>query len=125
MVHVLIHRTHTRARGECLALSVTRCVLLQLLDVPVLLPQDGNLVPEQHRVQSHLGVHQRHEPKPAAEDVHAGLPLGEMVRVGPPRHLGALGLQKQTREESICVISPTTTLSCPERFVTLLQHVIC
>lgn len=82
----------------------TACVLSQLLDVPVFLPQDGNLVPEQHGVQSHLGVHQGHEPKPAAEDVHAGLPLGEVVRVGPPRHLGALGLQKQTREEPIGII---------------------
>lgn len=68
--------------------------LSQLLDVPVLLPQDGNLVSEQHGVQSHLGVQQRHEAKPAAEDVHAGLPLGEVVRVGPPRHLGALGCTK-------------------------------
>lgn len=89
---------HARACG------MSQPVLSQLLDVPVLLPQDGDLVPEEHRVQSHLGVHQRHEPKPAAEDVHAGLPLGEVVRVGPPRHLGALGLQRHTREESTGVI---------------------
>lgn len=99
-------------------------VLSQLLDVPVLLPQDGNLVPEQHGVQSHPGVQQRHEAKPAAEDVHAGLPLGEVVRVGPPGHLGALGWQKQTRGESISrhpVISLTTTLCCPEGFATLVM----
>lgn len=76
------------------------CVLSQLLDVPVLLPQDGHLVPEQHRVQSHLGVDQGHEAQPATEDVHAGLSLGEVVRVGPPRNLGALGLEKQTGELS-------------------------
>lgn len=65
----------------------------QPLNVPVFLSQDGNLVPEQHRVQPHLGVHQRHETKPVTEGVHAGLALGEVVRVGPPRCLGALGLE--------------------------------
>jgi len=72
------------------------CILAQSqpLDVPVFLPQDGNLVPEQHGVQPHLGVHQGHEAQPAAEGIHAALSLGEVVRVGPPRGLGALGLEK-------------------------------
>lgn len=63
------------------------CILVhsQPLNVPVFLPQDGNLVPEQHRVQPHLGVHQRHETQPVTEGVHAGLSLGEVVGVGPPR----------------------------------------
>lgn len=88
--------THTDVKCPVLA-AILVCFLSQLLDVPVLLPQDGNLVPEQHRVQSHLGVHQRHETKPAAKDVHAGLPLGEVVRVGPARNFGALVLEKQKR----------------------------
>lgn len=73
------------------------CLLVhsELLDVPVFFPQNGNLVPEQHRVQPHLGVHQRHETQPVTEDVHAGLSLGKMVGVGPPRCLGTLGLEGQ------------------------------
>lgn len=63
----------------------------QPLNVPVLLPQDGNLIPEKHRVQPHLRVQQGHEAQPAAESVHAGLALSEVVRVGPLRRLGALG----------------------------------
>lgn len=41
------------------ALQPLLCVLVcsQPLNVPVLLPQDGNLVSEQHWVQPHLGVH--------------------------------------------------------------------
>lgn len=63
------------------------CILVrsQPLNVPVFLPQDGNLVPEQHRVQPHLGVHQWHETQPVTEGVHAGLSLSEVVWVGPPR----------------------------------------
>lgn len=78
------------------------CLLVhsELLDVPVFFPQDGNLVPEQHRVQPHLGVHQRHETQPVTEDVHAGLSLGKMVGVGPPRCLGTLGLEGEIDIES-------------------------
>lgn len=60
------------------------------LDVPVFLAEDGDLVFEQDRVQSHLGVHQGHAAKPAGELVHAGLPLGKVVRVGPTRRPGRL-----------------------------------
>lgn len=69
----------------------------QPLDVPVFLPQDGNLVPEQHGVQSHLGMHQGHETQPATEGIHAGLSLGKVVWVGPPRRLGALGTKTQRK----------------------------
>ncbi|MED6267566.1 hypothetical protein CHARACLAT_013597 [Characodon lateralis] len=65
-------------------------VLSEPLDVPIFFAEDGDLVLEKHRVQSHLGVDKRHGAKPAGELVHAGLPLGEMVRVGPagrPRRL--------------------------------------
>lgn len=65
-------------------------VLSEPLDVPVFLAQDGDLVLEQDRVQSHLGVDQRHGAKPADELVHAGLPLGKVVWIGPagsPRRL--------------------------------------
>lgn len=58
-------------------------VLSEPLDVPVFLTQDGDLVLEQDGVQPHLGVHQRHAAKPAGELVHAGLPLGEVVRISP------------------------------------------
>ena len=79
--------------------SVSSCprvlVSSQPLDVSVFLPQDGNLVPEQHGVQPHLGVHQGHEAQPVAEGVHAGLPLGEVVGVGPARRLGALRLEEK------------------------------
>lgn len=92
-------RTHTRVALLSLSLPASDlvCILVhsQLLNVPVFLPQDGNLVPEQHRVQPHLGVHQGHETQPATEGIHAGLTLGEVVWVGPPRRLGALGLEKQ------------------------------
>lgn len=60
------------------------------LDVSVFLPQDGDLVFEEHGVQPHLRVDQRHVAKPAGKRVHAALPLGEVVRVGPtgsPRRL--------------------------------------
>lgn len=60
-------------------------VLSEPLDVPVFLAQNGDLVLEQDGVQSHLGVDQRHGAKPAGELVHAGLPLGEVVRIGPAR----------------------------------------
>ncbi|MEQ2180794.1 hypothetical protein GOODEAATRI_005001 [Goodea atripinnis] len=65
-------------------------VLSEPLDVPIFFAEDGDLVLEKHRVQSHLGVDKRHGTKPAGKLVHAGLPLGEMVRVGPagrPRRL--------------------------------------
>lgn len=67
----------------------------QPLDVPIFLPQDGHLVPEQHRVQPHLGVHQGHEAQPLTEGIHAGLPLSEVVGVGPPRRPGALLVWRQ------------------------------
>lgn len=57
--------------------------LSELLNVSVLFPQDGHLVPEQHGVEPHLGANQGHVAQPAAKDVHAGLPLGEMVWVSP------------------------------------------
>lgn len=81
-------QTHTtQVSSVCMSL----CVLgSQPLDVPVLLPQNGDLVLEQHRVQSHLGVQQGHEPKPAAERVHTRLSLGKVVRVGPPGRLRTL-----------------------------------
>lgn len=60
------------------------------LDVPVLLPQDRHLVLEEHGVQPHLRVCERHEPQPAGERVHAGLSLGKVVRVCPAGHLGPL-----------------------------------
>lgn len=60
-------------------------VLSEPLDVPVFLAEDGDLVLEEDGVQSHLGVDQRHGAKPAGELVHAGLPLGEVVRIGPAR----------------------------------------
>lgn len=90
---------NTRTRRHTFSPSIIRRVpswRSQFLDVPVLLPQDGNLVPEQNRVQPHLGVQQGHETQPVAEDVHAGLSLGEVVRVRPSRCLGALGLERQT-----------------------------
>lgn len=59
-------------------------VLSEPLDVPVFLAEDGNLVLEQNRIQSHLGMDERHAAKPAGELVHAGLPLGKVVRIGPP-----------------------------------------
>lgn len=55
------------------------------LDLPVFLAEDGDLVLEQNGVQSHLRVNQRHAAKPAGELVHAGLSLGEVVRVCPAR----------------------------------------
>lgn len=55
------------------------------LDLPVFLAEDGDLVLEQNRVQSHLGVDQWHAAKPAGELVHAGLALGKVVRVRPAR----------------------------------------
>lgn len=64
--------------------------LSEPLDVPVLLTQDGDLVLEQDGVQPHLGVHQRHAAKPAGELVHAGLPLGEVVWIGPAGSSGRL-----------------------------------
>lgn len=86
--------THSQGQPLCLSLSVNDsvCILVQsqLLNVPVFLPQDGNLVPEQHRVQPHLGVQQGHETQPMTEGIHAGLSLGEVVWVGPARCLGAL-----------------------------------
>lgn len=60
-------------------------VLSEPLDVPVFFAEDGDLVLEEHGVQPHLGVDERHGAKPAGELVHAGLPLGEVVRVGPAR----------------------------------------
>lgn len=60
-------------------------VLSEPLDVPVFLAENGDLVLEQDGVQSHLGVDQRHGAKPAGELVHAGLPLGKVVRIGPAR----------------------------------------
>lgn len=93
------HRKHKNAHTHIHICSFSAsnlvCLLVhsELLDVPVFFPQDGNLVPEQHRVQPHLGVHQRHETQPVTEDVHAGLSLGKMVRVSPPRCLGTLGLE--------------------------------
>lgn len=60
-------------------------VLSEPLDVPVFLAEDGDLVLEEDGVQSHLGVDQWHGAKPAGELVHAGLPLGEVVRIGPAR----------------------------------------
>lgn len=94
--HGLSARTHTHSSlTSSLPVSDLVCIAerSQFLDVPVFLPQDGNLVPEQHRVQPHLGVYQGHESQPVTEGVHAGLSLGEVVRVGPPRRLGALGLE--------------------------------
>lgn len=58
-------------------------VLSEPLDVPVFLAEDGDLVLEQDGVQSHPGVDQRHGAKPAGELVHAGLPLGKVVGIGP------------------------------------------
>lgn len=89
-------QTHTtQVSSVCMSL----CVLgSQPLDVPVLLPQNGDLVLEQHRVQSHLGVQQGHEPKPAAERVHTRLSLGKVVRVGPPGRLRTLWTDTQTEE---------------------------
>lgn len=60
-------------------------VLSEPLDVPVFLSQDRDLVLEQDGVKSHLGMDQRHAAKPAGELVHAGLPLSEVVGVGPAR----------------------------------------
>ena len=96
--------THIRILSFSIGSLVRNPVHSQLLDVPVLLPQDGDLVPEQHRVQPHLGVHQGHVTQPVSEDVHAGLSLGKVVRVGPPGCLGALSLEKsKDRErETIC-----------------------
>lgn len=70
-------------------------VLSEPLDVPVFLAEDGDLVLEQDGVQSHLGVDQRHGAKPAGELVHAGLPLGEVVRVGPARSPRRLGTETE------------------------------
>lgn len=73
-------------------------VLSEPLDVPVFLAENGDLVLEQDRVQPHLRVDQRHGAKPAGELVHAGLPLGKVVRIGParsPRRL--VGIQKEGR----------------------------
>lgn len=60
-------------------------VLSEPLNVPVFLAEDGDLVLEQDGVQSHLGVDQWHGAKPAGELVHAGLPLGKVVRIRPAR----------------------------------------
>lgn len=105
-----VHSCHTIVAQETqehthiLSFSVNNlvCILVhsQLLNVPVLLPQDGNLVPEQHRVQPHLGVQQGHETQPMTEDVHAGLSLGEVVWVGPPRRLRALDLENTRKTET-------------------------
>lgn len=92
-------RTHTRTHTH-IPSSVCLLVHSELLNVPVFFPQDGNLVPEQHRVQPHLGVHQRHETQPVTEVVHAGLSLGKMVGVSPPRYLGTLGLEGEIDIES-------------------------
>lgn len=70
-------------------------VLSEPLDVPVFLAEDGDLVLEQDGVQSHLGVDQRHGAKPAGELVHAGLPLGEVVGVGPARSPRRLGTETE------------------------------
>lgn len=59
-------------------------------NVSVLLPQDGDLVFKEDRVEPHLRVDQRHIAKPAGESVHAALPLGEVVGVGPARGPGGL-----------------------------------
>lgn len=71
-------------------------VLSEPLDVPVFLAQDGDLVLEEDGVQPHLGVDQRHGAKPAGELVHAGLPLGKVVGVGPAR--GPRRLEEEERE---------------------------
>lgn len=52
-------------------------------NVSVFLPQDGDLVFKEDRVEPHLRVDQRHIAKPAGKSVHAALPLGEVVGVGP------------------------------------------
>lgn len=80
-------------------------VLSEPLDVPVFLAEDGDLILEQDGVQPHLGMDQRHGAKPAGELVHAGLPLGEVVRVGParsPRRLG--GRQKDNFRDVLSVL---------------------
>lgn len=94
--------THTHIHTRSFSTSNLVCLLVhsELLDVPVFFPQDGNLVPEQHRVQPHLGVHQRHETQPVTEVVHAGLSLGKMVGVSPLRCLGTLGLEGEIDVES-------------------------
>lgn len=73
------------SRGPLLNVRQGAPVWSEPLDLPVFLAEDGDLVLEQNRVQSHLGVDQRHAAKPAGELVHAGLTLGEVVRVGPAR----------------------------------------
>lgn len=75
-------------------------VLSEPLDVPVFLAQDGDLVLEEDGVQPHLGVDQRHGAKPAGELVHAGLPLGKVVGVGPARGPGRLEEGERERESS-------------------------
>lgn len=70
-------------------------VLSEPLDVPVFLAQDGDLVLEEDGVQPHLGVDQRHGAKPAGELVHAGLPLGKVVGVGPARGPGRLERERE------------------------------
>lgn len=89
--------THVVSLSYFLSANDLVCIFVhsQLLNVPVFLPQHGNLVPEQHRVQPHLGVHQGHETQPVTESVRAGLSLSEVVWVCPPRRLGPLGLEKQ------------------------------
>lgn len=59
-------------------------------NVSVLLPQDGDLVFKEDRVEPHLRVDQRHIAKPAGKSVHAALPLGKVVGVGPARGPGRL-----------------------------------
>lgn len=74
-------------------------VLSEPLDVPVFLAENGDLVLEQDRIQSHLRVDQRHGAKPAGELVHASLPLGKVVWIGParsPRRL--VGMKQTTRK---------------------------
>lgn len=75
-------------------------VLSEPLDVPVFLAENGDLVLKQDGVQSHLGVDQWHGAKPAGELVHAGLPLGKVVRIGPARSPRRLGEKTRTTLES-------------------------
>lgn len=70
-------------------------VLSEPLDVPVFLAEDGDLVLKKYRVQSHLGMNERHSAKPAGELVHAGLPLSKVVRISPARSPGRLVRMKR------------------------------
>lgn len=56
------------------------------------------MVFKEDRVEPHLRVDQRHVAKPAGKCIHAALPLGKVVGVGPAGCSGSLGRRRQGRK---------------------------